>query len=284
KNNPVSDDYWAFFKTVPDYESYEEINYVYSNLKRLLLQKIGIGDESVRDRILDDSVLRDQILVYMKLRETQYNCLLIYWILSFREDAILDETVPVLKTIIEDRYKEKVLRVSYAILRNIIPRTFISLSNAYQLMHLTEKITVRKSKDKEFLENIDWVFSELRTFVKNTSSIQNYLKEVFTGKLEDSPYHYDDKFWELNVSTLQENKIEILKAMKKYLKGTNNKAICLAANDIHRFLKVFPDAHYTIEKLGLKNDLFELSMSSNENIRFHAVQTLATCVFAEWSL
>ncbi|KAG0439569.1 putative V-type proton ATPase subunit H 1 [Dictyocoela muelleri] len=283
KNKTVSDEYWSFVKSVPESESYEEINQVFKNIVFLLVEKIGSGDESVRDCLLNDLVLKDQLLIYMKLRETQYNCLLIFWILSFKDDCMLVEIVPVLKNIIEDRSKEKILRVSYAILRNIIPKSFISLSNAYQILNLTEKQLSRNFKDKEFVENLNWVSSKLRVFIKTTSSIQNYLQEVFTGKLEESPYHYDDKFWELNVNILQENKIEILRAMKKYLKGTNNKSICIAANDIHRFLKVYPEAYFTIEKLGLKNDLFELSMSSNENIRFHAIQTLATCVFAEWS-
>ena len=79
-----------------------------------------------------------------------------------------------------------------------------------------------------------------------------------------------------------ENKIEIVKALKKYLRSTNLTAVCVSANDIYRFVKAAPEVRIYIEKYGVKDDLFHLVTSKDPDIRFHSIQALSGCIFSEW--
>merc|ERR1711915_807209 len=98
-----------------------------------------------------------------------------------------------------------------------------------------------KKKDEEFYFAILNLKFLLEKKLKKTSSITNYLKELFSGKLEKSPYHFSYNFWLNNLLILQKKKIEIIRALKKYLKFGKTSDKLIAANDIYNFAKFVPE-------------------------------------------
>lgn len=223
----------------------------------------------------------------LEQRELQYHALLLVWILSFEKRVL-----PLLKThgipcvlidIVREQSKEKVLRVCYAILANLYEHGFrLSVAKNNVLLdcigHAEEKIN-----DEELHRYTESLKRYLVEMQQKGTLVESYFSELFENRLDDSACHFDPGFWTANAAALMAKKVEIIKALKKHLRSHNTKFICLAANDIHMLLKHVPDVYYYVERLKIKDDLVELSMSDDNDVKFYAVKALATCIFTEWS-
>jgi len=214
---------------------------------------------------MKDETFMTQARVLLNIKETQYYVLELLMILSYNEKSsfyfdvfsIVDDIVNIVR--VETR--EKIMRLCVTILKNLIDNkyTFSMLS----LLDM-EKIFESEYKDPE-LQNEKQEFRKCIKFqLKNISHIQYYFRELFSGKLEESPFHYDNTFWESHTEELLNNSTEIIKAIKKYLKSSNTSVVCISANDLYHLLRVCPDVIALVNKYGIKDDLFFLTGSDNE--------------------
>lgn len=224
---------------------------------------------------------------FLAQRELQYHALLLLWILSFEKRALsfmkMHGVPCALINIAREQSKEKVLRMCYAILANLYEHGFrLSVAKNNALLdcigHAEEKIN-----DEELHRYTESLKRHLVEMQKKGTLVENYFSELFENRLDESACHFDSGFWTTNAAALMAKKVEIIKALKKYLRSHNTKFICLAANDIHMLLKHVPDVFYYVERLKIKDDLVELSMSDDNDVKFYAVKALATCIFTEWS-
>ena len=107
--------------------------------------------------------------------------------------------------------------------------------------------------------------------------------DLFKGILEDHDYHYDEVFWSSGYPRISKNIVDIIKLLKKYLKSHNSSWICLACNDIYMLVKSNPQVHNLISKHKVRDVLYELTKSENDEIRFKAIQALYASIFSEWN-
>lgn len=222
----------------------------------------------------------------LKYKELQYDSLMVLWTLSFDEDSveifkeckIFDH----LYHILCDRTQEKVVRAGFNVLYNSYKNDF-----NYDTAH-TDKIQrcirniLERCEDIELLEVLRNLDNIIENRKKEMNTVKSYLKEVFGNRLDESKCHYDGVFWDMNISVILKNKIEILKALKKYLRSHNPRDVCVASNDIHMILKYEPSVYYYVEKFKIKDELLRLSGSENSEISFYTTRALTTCIFTEW--
>lgn len=135
--------------------------------------------------------------------------------------------------------------------------------------------------DEEYCHALFNLKNLLESKLKRTSSITNYLKELFSGSLEKAPYHFSDSFWCSNTVILSEMKIEIIRALKKYLQNGKMVDQLVAANDIYNLARTIPECIKIIERIGVKDVLIQLSESRNVELRFWVLKSLSVVIYDE---
>lgn len=256
------------------YNKRESINIINSEL---------VFRNALKIDFCNDETFMRSLTINVKVKETQYFALKLLMILSYEK-----QSVPILEkyhlienviNILREMGMEKIMRICISFIKNIVHHYEFSILSIMDII----KICENTYKDNEMNIEKEDLKRELKVKLKNTSHLDSFYMELFNGKLEESPFHYSDKFWEGNCANLLENKVEIIKAIKKYLKCSNITKVCVSANDIFRFVRVAPEIYSLIEKYGVKEDLVDLTGSDNEDVRFYAIQALTCCIFSEWS-
>lgn len=287
-----SEQYFVFIKKNLRNDSYDAIDQTLSFMAELLYNKrysLKIVKNQIYNRNIlkmqfcEDETFMSHVSRYIKVQELKYNILKIVLVLTYDTNCIpilhgykvIDEVVEILL----EKSREKLMRICVGIIKNCLERGYnFNILTAHKIVEVVDGTY----NDIDMNIEMGYIKNVLTVFIKNTSGIDNYFDELFSGKLEENPYHFNDTFWEGNIEKLLENKIEVVKALKKYLRCGNLTAVYVAANDIYRFVKVAPEVRIYIEKYGIKDDLFQLVNSKDPDIRFHSIQALSGCIFSEW--
>ncbi len=255
------------------------------NQAMIFLQVI-LRQKRVKNIYINEEFIQ-RLHAFIEKKELRYNSLIVAWMLSFEKRAlpyIEDSGISLtIHAFIKERSKEKILRLCYLILINLYKFGFkFSIIDNNVLLHNIDYIYERTSDDG-LKQDLDTLRNHLLDIQKRGSSLESYLAELFENKLDDTVCHTSAAFWITNANALRAKKVEIIKALKKYLKSQNTKFICLAANDIHMFVKYVSDVYYYVEKFKIKDDLVGLSLSDNSDVKFYSTKALSTCIFVEWS-
>lgn len=280
----VSPEYIQFaIKQFDNCESNKLINHLLICLG-MTVNRIDQHKIATLDLIFTSNVI-SKLREYLNKKETQYNALVIIWIFSFEQRSVksLESIFKVCLNIINDRLKERNTRVCVSILRNGYKSGFNFLfkdsknllSNCDDLLKITE--------DFELKEDLRRLKEQVEMVNTRGNTLENFYSEMFRNELKDSFCHNDVNFWIKNRKSLITKRVEIVKALKKYLKSQNPEFIRLAAVDVHMLVKHIPDFWFYFNKFGVKDDLFELCTSSDEDVKFYSLQALTTCIFAEWN-
>lgn len=235
-----------------------------------------------RIRFIENERVRRVLIALMGIRNAQYNASIILWYVSFSKETVkhYEQIIPHLLHLLKKRDCEKMVRTAFFIIRNLLKNGFFfSLVTCNDIINDSANM---RYEDEELKITIEQMVRVLKGRLIKTGSFQNYLKELFSGKLEQTPYHFSDVFWSMNVGSLVQYKIEIIRALKKYLKSGCTQSKCVAANDLYRFVKTCPEVVRVVEKFDLKAELFKLCESTNDDLRFYALQSLSVCIFQEW--
>ncbi|WUR02493.1 V-type proton ATPase subunit H (VMA13) [Vairimorpha necatrix] len=288
KNQEHRKEYLVFFKYMLKEDSnYEEKNELLSLFVIFISGKLNmnydlekrksliINDENIV-KILDD-------LIFIK--EVQYNILLILYVLSFNReyiDKLRDIFLKKIICILKDKSREKILRISYSVLVNILKYTNLSINQIYELRKITLTLCDLNISDEDLRNNLK-ISKEVLEKKHAEYSIEKYTEDLFRGILEDHDYHYDEVFWNTNMDHINKNIVDIIKILKKYLKSNNNEWVCLACNDIYMIIKGSPNITRLINKHQVNDVLYELTKSENDEVRFKAIQALYASIFSEWN-
>ncbi|KAG5860444.1 vacuolar H+-ATPase V1 sector subunit H [Encephalitozoon hellem] len=281
-------EYLSFFKQMlKDNTSYDESNYLLSLLIDFLSCKSSLEfDVEKRKMVLVTNKMFMEILhTSVFVKEIQYNTLMIILIFSYNMECIgkMDTLIDDVVVIVKEKAREKILRVCYGIIVNALENGYtFSPGRLNDISKCTEVLLEGGYSDEELVQDLEKVSSRITQNTKKFC-IRNYLNELFSGRFEDSEYHHKEDFWSTNLNMLMKNKVEIVKVLKKYLKSSNPSWVCLACSDIFQLVKASPEINAVLNKYQVKEVLFNLINSDNDDIRFHAIQTLYTCISSEWS-
>lgn len=281
-------EYLPFFKKMlKDNTSYDESNYLFCLLIDFLSYKSN-NEFDVEKRKLElasNKMFLEILDVSVFVKEVQYNTLMVILVLSYNTECIerMGMLIEDVIVIIKEKTREKVLRVCYGIIVNVFRRGYkFSPGRLNDISKCTELFLKGNYKDIELVSDLSEVRDRVAQANKSFCTL-NYLKELFSGRFEDSEYHHRDDFWISNIDMLMKNKVGIVKVLKKYLKSNNSAWVCLACNDIFQLVKAAPDINNLLAKYQVKESLFSLIHSNDDDIRFHAIQALYMCIFSEWT-
>lgn len=282
-SNTPSKEYLVFInKYLINSFCYMEINQILTFIIKMIN---NLKNERIKEEYLNDKSFLNLVSSFIMRRELQYNALVIVWILSFGKTIDVFNKfnlIGLLPKIIQERNKEKVLRVSFALLASLY-RTGHKY-NAALSNDLIKKINhcLQHTLDKEFIEDLSEVKERIETQQNDSYTLSSYFNELFYNALDETKIHFDLLFWERNSEEISVKKVEIIKALRMYLISKEIKHVWLAANDINMMLKVIPGTYFYVEKYKVKDELFRLCTHESSDVKYYAVQALSSCILAEW--
>lgn len=281
-------EYLPFFRQMlRDNTSYDESNYLLCLLANFLSCRSNerFDVEERKHELASNTIFLNILHVFVFVKEVQYNTLMIILILSYNKRCIdrMKTLVDDVVAIVKEKTREKILRVCFGIILNALDKGYVfSPGRLNDISKYTDLFLESNYSDVEFVCDLRDVKNRVAQ-VNSSFCIRNYLNELFSGRFEDSEYHHRDDFWASNAEMLMKNKVEIVKVLRKYLKSSNPSWICLACNDIFQLVKVAPEINVLLAKYQVKEALFGLIHSEDDDIKFHAIQALYMCIFSEWS-
>merc|ERR1719239_265342 len=128
--------------------------------------------------------------------QIQYQLTFCLWVLTFKQSIAENMNkygvVPVLGDILSQSVKEKVTRITLAVLRNLIEKpgeASISRDNSIQMVQCKvlkqlEILAGHKFEDEDITSDIEFLNERLQTSIQDLSSFEEYCSEVKSGRME----------------------------------------------------------------------------------------------------
>ncbi|XP_053209937.1 V-type proton ATPase subunit H-like, partial [Panonychus citri] len=175
--------------------------------------------------------------------QIQYQLTFCLWLLSFNvstsEVMSKHNLIPALVDILNESVKEKVTRIILASFRNLIEKPEdpeVSRDNAITMVQgkVLKQLDILKQagnkyEDPDLLEDIEFLYEKLQSYVHDLSSFDEYCNEIKSGRLEWSPVHSNEKFWRENAHRLNEKNYELLKILIKILETSKDPLVLSVA-------------------------------------------------------
>jgi len=187
--------------------------------------------------------------------------------------------------LIKSSIKEKVIRVCLMTLKNMLEKaakhTALPMTDN-KLLKLTETLAARKWADEDILEDVNYLSEQLREYVTELSSFDEYADEVRSGHLEWSPVHRVEQFWRFNAQRLNEKNYELLKLLNRSLIATNPVVLAVACHDFGEYVRVYPRGKSVVQELGAKAKIMELMSHENASVRYEALLAVQKFLVDNW--
>ncbi|KRH92847.1 Vacuolar H+-ATPase V1 sector, subunit H [Pseudoloma neurophilia] len=141
------------------------------------------------------------------------------------------------------------------------------------------KITKKNvDDDKEFIHSLILLRTLLESRIRTTSSLDNYLKELFSGRLEKSPYHFSESFFLTNIVQIDKLRLSIIRVLTKYIKYGNVTDKLIAVNDLKHILISLPNCINIMNEMGVKRELLKLIECKDTELRVGVLKCLSLLI------
>jgi len=215
-----------------------------------------------------------------------------FWLLSFNEDCYSGlqkvHVVRELVTIIKISSREKVIRVCFSALRNLLNKkgsddhSFNEDMIGCGLHKLLEGLLTKNWKDKDIDDDVKVVNSTLKKAIEDLSSFEVYQTEVMSGSLSWTPVH-TELFWRENINKFEHKNFAIIRHLVQLLEETKDEVTLeVCAYDIGEFARFNPDGKRILESMGAKTKLMGLMSHDNPNVKKQALLAVQKLLVQNW--
>jgi len=217
-----------------------------------------------------------------------YVVLVVVWSLSYTPECAAKlgsaaGLLPKLIDILKNVNKEKVVRVTCAALRNMLPvGTCAADMIGAGVMKALHNLQLRKWADEDVKSDVDFLAHALEGSLKSMSSWDVYAKEVGSGRLEWSPSHKSDNFWKDNYKAFEASDCAVLKRLVECLSSSDPTTLAVACHDVAEFIKVHPDGRRLIAQFAPKAPAMKLLKHDDPQVQKYALITVQRLMVINW--
>ncbi|RKP20575.1 ARM repeat-containing protein, partial [Rozella allomycis CSF55] len=228
--------------------------------------------------------------------QIQYQIIVSLWMLTFVEEIAQTlqsehQVLPVLIDIIKGTVKEKVIRATLSLFRNMLEKAKAENMHALigaKTLSVIETLAGRKFTDEDITNDIKFLGEELRNVFNTLSSFDEYVSELRSGKLEWSPPHQSELFWKQNVIKFNEKDFEVLNNWSRILirilaTSEDPTVLSVACNDIGNYAKFYPNGRRYLQELGAKQKVMKLMSHENSEVKYHALMSVQNLMTNVWN-
>lgn len=226
--------------------------------------------------------------------DLQMRYLTIYylWILTFERkpvNVLLNTPkhatiIPTLFKIANDAVKEKIVRLSIAVLINILnsATNITPVIKKYLLLNglnIVKNLIQRKWSDQDLKGDLDLLFETLNNSIKSLTTFDEYENEIDSKILHWSPCHKNQEFWFDNIEKFKENNWKLVRSLINLftLDSVDEKQLFLnqavVCYDLAMIIKLAPEVSKVLSDIGAKTKIMTLMNSPDSNVKFEALRT-----------
>ncbi|KAK4538890.1 hypothetical protein RGQ29_032241 [Quercus rubra] len=228
------------------------------------------------------------------------------WLLSFN-DVILQKAgelhlIQKIVSVVKSVNIEKVVRIYYAVLRNILehveklqhdPKAVSNgTSTAGQhlieemigsgLLSITESLLRRRYKDPDLQSDLEYVVKTLRVSIERLSNFEIYSGEITTGNLSWTPAHTNEQFWRENISKFDAEDYKLIRRLIALLGDNNDEVREVAAHDLGEVARFHPEGKQLVARLGGKAKLMALLKDKSQKVAKSALLAVQKLMISSW--
>ncbi|VUZ52954.1 unnamed protein product [Hymenolepis diminuta] len=231
--------------------------------------------------------------------EIHYQLTFCLWCLSFNKDLVpFMVKEPTLVNTVCDIFtntdREKDLRICMALMRSILgqlsdARTKRAISLRMVQHKALKRLELLNQKelnhDPEMSEDLKVLRDDLLACVHDVSSLEEYVTELTSGRLEWSPVHKSDQFWRENADKFTENNYELLRMLIYLLEySTDPEILSIASHDVGEFVSHYPRGKQVVDKLNAKPLVMTLLQHNDASVRYNALLALQKIMVHNWNV
>lgn len=220
--------------------------------------------------------------------QLQYHTLLALWLVSFEKKPATQlvtvfDIVPTYFDIIKNSVKEKIIRLSVALLVNVAtlsPKSGVSSLLLNDGLNFISTLADRKWADEELVADLGTLKDTLQTSFDSMTTFDEYKNELDSKKLRWSPPHRSEGFWKENAEQFKAQDWKVLKTLISIIESKPDDSVvnAVAASDINHIFAQFPEAVKVVERIGGKVAIMELMGHSSEEVRYEALKATQTLI------
>lgn len=231
--------------------------------------------------------------------QVQYLTLLSLWLLSFNKTIVNslplqhNGLIKILITISKDSIKEKIVRLSVAILLNLVEcKPVIKMLLLNDSLPVVKNLNNRKWADEELVADLAKLLDILNDNYEKLTSFDEYLLELDSGVMTWSPPHKSKEFWNNYSGRFKQDNYKLFKQlislMNKIIDDSNsensnltadqvqnnNKVLAVICNDIYQIISNVPEALPVLNSIdNSKAKIMGLMTAKDSNLRYEALKT-----------
>jgi len=227
--------------------------------------------------------------------QIQYQLTFCLWVLTFKQTIAENMNkygvVPVLGDILSQSVKEKVTRITLAVLRNLIEKPqdeAVARDNCIQMVQCKvlkqlEILAGHKFDDEDITADIEFLNERLQTSMQDLSSFEEYCSEVKSGRMEWSPVHKSEKFWRENCHRLNEKNYELLRILIHLMETSQDSLVlAVACHDIGQYARHYGRGKKVLEQLDGKQCVMSHLSHSDPSVRYEALLAVQKLMVHNW--
>eukprot|EP00055_Hartaetosiga_balthica_P005498 m.16216 g.16216 ORF g.16216 m.16216 type:complete len:464 (-) comp4584_c0_seq1:1825-3216(-) len=295
---PIQDDEFASFLRWARTQISTESDRLHASKLALSALAVMVRTPSMRSKLMNDHAtirVLNSVLDPKTHVQVVYQALFVLWVTSFDKEAVrhvdLHGLVLASILIILEGPKEKVLRMGFGFLKNLVQNLDEEKSIEIQMLMISHKLLPivenlsrqTGEQDEELMADVEFFVEKLRACFEHMSSFDEYVTEVRSGKLEWSPVHRSQRFWRENAVKLNDHKHEILKSVVIYLdKEDDPVSVAVAIHDCGEYVSNYPFGRKILEELGAKTKIMLLMEHENASIKYEALITVQKMISDNW--
>jgi V-type H+-transporting ATPase subunit H len=208
------------------------------------------------------------------------------WLLSFDKECLAHlsewDVVTKLSEITKLVGKEKVLRISFAVLVNLLNQQKFNEEMVATGVHKTiDALNSRTWKDDDLINDMDHVKKDLEETIILLSSFEKYQSEILSGRLEWTPVHCEQFFRE-NSSKFEEKSFSLIKTLIGLLGSNDELTVEVACYDLGEFARFHPDGKRILTSNGGKRELMLKMAHKNAKIARQALLAVQKLMVTNW--
>jgi len=216
------------------------------------------------------------------------------WLLTFnRQIEVIEElkkfeVVKRLADIVKHVVREKVIRISFCALRNLLKyesESFVEEMIGHGLTKLIATFLAptsgRKWKDQDLVKDMTFLQDVLQKKIEQLSSFEMYLTELTSGNLQWSPVH-SDTFWSEHKTKFEEKNFDLVKKLIECLDSDNELTVEVACYDVGEFARFHPEGRRVVTRLSGKIRLMQKMNHKNAKIAKQALLAVQKIMVQNW--
>ncbi|KAJ4459115.1 putative V-type proton ATPase subunit H [Paratrimastix pyriformis] len=217
-----------------------------------------------------------------------YQVIFCVWLMSFNHVEIIPgllqaNIIPLLIQVLKTQLKEKVIRVTLAILKNMSGVEAACTQMIDQgLVKVLHNLMVQKWSDEDLQSDLEDLVEILNGRVAALISIDVYSQELEKGQLTWTPVHKSDKFWKDNYTKFDVDNFRLLRTLGALLYTEHPRTLAVTCHDLGNFARFHPRGKTLLEEFGLKAKILELLGHQDAEVQKEALLCVQKMLVQKW--